>query len=89
MSEPNTISEPKKPGKRAISDIAYEIRRTWPKVSPHAEPYLVAMFSLDKITDAYGCDDGKSIVLYFLANATSWRGDDARRIKAELKALAK
>lgn len=30
----------------------------------------------------------RSIVLYFLSNATTWRGDDARRIKAELKKLA-
>ena len=27
------------------------------------------------------------IVRYFLSNATTWRGEDARRIKAELKAL--
>ena len=34
-------------------------------------------------------DDGGSIVLYFLSNATTWRGEDARRIKAELKSLLK
>jgi hypothetical protein len=28
------------------------------------------------------------MVLYFLANATTWRGEDAKRIKAELKKLA-
>ena len=47
------------------------------------------MRSLNTIGDSYGYDDGKGIVLYFLSNATSWRGDDARRIKAELKALVK
>ena len=31
--------------------------------------------------------DGRSIVLYFLANAQQWRGPDARRIKAELKSM--
>jgi hypothetical protein len=30
-------------------------------------------------------DDAKSIVSYFLCNATTWRGEDARRIKKELK----
>ena len=47
------------------------------------------MGSLDSINDTYGYDDAKSVVLYFLSNATTWRGDDARRIKAELKSLAK
>ena len=51
-------------------------------------PYLGAMFSLDKITDPYGADSGKSIVLYFLSNATTWRGETAKRVKAELKKLA-
>jgi hypothetical protein len=43
---------------------------------------------LTNITDNYGQDSGKSMVLYFLANATTWRGEDAKRIKAELKKLA-
>jgi hypothetical protein len=33
-------------------------------------------------------DSAESIVAYFLSNAATWRGADARRIKAELKALA-
>jgi hypothetical protein len=47
------------------------------------------MFSLNKITDNYIMDSGSSVVAYFLSNASSWRGDDARRIKAELKAMLK
>lgn len=89
MSEPHTVSEPKKPGNRPISDIAYEIRRTWKNVYFGAEPYLAAMFTLDSVTDNYGCDDGRSVIAYFLANANTWRGDDARRIKAELNGLLK
>jgi len=50
------------------------------------------MAQLDKITDSYGCDSGKSIVSYFLSNANTWRDkkgeDTAKRIKAELKKLA-
>ena len=45
------------------------------------------MSELSSIEDNYFLDSAKSIVLYFLANAQSWRGDVARRIKAELKAM--
>lgn len=72
---------------RPIYEIAKEIKRTWPKVYFGAVPYLDAMRSLDKPSDNYGCDSAKSIVLYFLSNATTWRGEDAKRIKSELKKL--
>lgn len=74
-------------GPRSLSAIAREIRRTWTKVYFGAVPYLDALSTMDKVTDDFGCDSGVSVVLYFLSNATTWRGDDARRIKAELKAL--
>lgn len=73
---------------RPLYEIAREIRKTWTKVSPYAEPYLEAMQSLNTINDNYYYDSGKSIVLYFLSNANTWRGEDARRIKAELKEMA-
>ena len=73
---------------RPLYEIASEIRKTWTKVSPYAEPYLEAMQSLNSINDNYYFDSGKSIVLYFLSNANTWRGEDARRIKAELKEMA-
>ena len=72
---------------RSLSVIAYDIRRHWPKVYFGAVPYLDAMTRLDSITDKFGYDSAESIVLYFLSNATTWRGDDARRLKAELKNL--
>lgn len=74
---------------RPLYQIAREIKKTWPKVYFGAVPYLEAMASLDRITDAYGYDSGDMIVRYFLSNATTWRGEDARRIKAELKKLLK
>ena len=74
---------------RPIYAIAREIRRTWKKVNYAAVPYLDAMGDLGSVQDNYFADSGKSIVLYFLSNASSWRGDDARRIKAELKAMCK
>ncbi len=72
---------------RPLYVIAREIRQNWAKVNFAAAPYLDAMGSLDKVTDNYYADSGKSIVRYFLANAGSFRGDAARRLKAELKAM--
>lgn len=75
--------------KRALSQIAEEISEDWTPPNYAAEPYLNAMHRLTLITDNYYEDDGKSVVLYFLNNAASWRGDTAKRIKAELRAMVK
>lgn len=72
---------------RPLSTIAAEVRRTWPKVSPYAKPYLDAMAQLNSINDTYYADSAESVVRYFISNAASYRGDDARRIKSELKAM--
>lgn len=74
---------------RPLYEIAREIRQDWKKVYFGAVPYLDAMSSMDKITDDYGADSGTSVVLYFLANASTWRGPKAKEIKAELKRMAK
>lgn len=74
---------------RPLYEIAREIRRTWKNVYFGAKPYLEAMATLDKVTDNYVMDSGKSIVNYFLANASGWKGEDAKRIKAELKSMVK
>ena len=74
---------------RDLSVIAREIRSDWKKVNFAAVPYLSAMASMGDIRDNYGYDSGKSVVLYFLGNAGTWRGDVAKRVKAELKAMAK
>lgn len=74
---------------RTLSQIANDISKSWTKPYFGAVPYIQAMRGLDSINDSYGADSAKSIVLYFLANASTWRGDDAKRIKAELKALTK
>lgn len=72
---------------RKISDIAREIRADWTKPYFGAVPYLEAMAYLNSITDPYYADSGASIVRYFLANAGTWRGETARRVKAELRAM--
>ena len=74
---------------RSLSTIAAEISRDWKPVSYAAAPYLSAMRSLGSITDSYGADEGRSVVAYFLSNAGSWRGDVARRVKAELNKMLK
>tara|TARA_A100000172_G_C2977345_1_gene88142 strand:+ start:287 stop:535 length:249 start_codon:yes stop_codon:yes gene_type:complete len=74
---------------KPIHAIATEIKRDWKKPYFGAAPYLDAMQSLSKITDCYGLDDAKGIIAYFLSNAQTWRGDKAREIKAELKAMIK
>ena len=73
---------------RPLWQIAKEIRRNWTNVWFGAKPYLDAMGMLNSIDDDYGLDSGESIVLYFLANAPTWRGETARRIKKELKSMA-
>jgi hypothetical protein len=75
--------------KRSISTIAFEIQRDWKTPFFGAVPYLQAMKQLSTVKDNYGYDDARSIVLYFLSNAGTYRGDKAKELKAELKALLK
>ena len=73
---------------RPIYEIAREIRKDWgAKMSIYAKPYVDAMMELSSINDRYMWDSGKTVVLYFLSNAGTWRGDTAKRVKAELKAM--
>jgi hypothetical protein len=70
---------------RPINVIAKDIRADWKKVNYGAVPYLEAMETLFRMDDMYYEDSAKSIVVYFLANATTWRGEKAKAIKKELK----
>jgi len=72
---------------RSIRSIALDIRQDWVKVNFAAKPYLDAMLELNSINDKYYEDSAKSVVLYFLSNASSFRGERAKVLKAELKAL--
>jgi hypothetical protein len=73
---------------RSLNDIASEIRKDWGvKVNFAAKPYLEAMQCLTTMQDKYICDSALSIVSYFLCNASAWKGETAKRIKAELKAM--
>ena len=75
--------------KRTFQQIAKDIKSTWLNVYFGAVPYLEAMLELDT-TDPdtmYYNDSAENIVLYFLANASTFRGNDAKKLKEELKKL--
>ena len=74
---------------RPLHVIANEIARDWAKPYFGAVPYLGAMRTLDNMSSTYGYDDAQSIVAYFIANAATWKGETARRVKAELRAMLK
>lgn len=76
---------------RSLYDIAQDIVSDYmdrgKNVPEYARPYVDAMLSLDKITDNYYADSADMIVRYALSNLSTWRGETARRVKAELKSL--
>lgn len=71
-----------------IAELAWIISHDWKKINYAARPYLDAMYSLDTINDTFLFDSGKDIVLRFLCNASAWRGETAKAVKAELKSRA-
>lgn len=71
--------------KMSIAALAGIVLRDWgSKVNFAARPYITAMQSMNTIADSYGAERGTSMVAYFLANASSWRGPVAKAVKAEL-----
>ena len=75
--------------KRTFRQIALDIKSTWLNVYFGAVPYLEAMLELDTANpdDMYYNDTAGDVVRYFLANAQTFRGSDAKRLKAELKSM--
>jgi hypothetical protein len=76
---------------RSLSIIAREIEAGYGQSTGYyaAKPYVDAMKQLTFITDRFYDDDADTIVIYCLSNLNGWRGEDARRVKAELKAMLK
>lgn len=72
---------------RPIHEIAQDIAAHWTSVNYAAVPYLRAMGHMVEITDNYGADSGRSVVLYFLNNAKAFRGPVAQDLKAELRGM--
>lgn len=71
---------------RPLNLIAGEIRKLWHPVYFAAVPYLDAMLRLENTKQYLMSDSGADIVQRFLGNAQYWRGEDAVRIKNELRA---
>jgi len=75
-------------GPRSISEIARDIKRSpwWrSNASIYARDYIEAMSCINSIDDQYGLDSGESVVLYALSNMNTFKGEEARAIKLELK----
>jgi len=72
---------------RPLYIIAADIASHWYNTHYTAKPYLDAMRELNSINGEYGADSARDVVLYFLSNASTFRGPEARRIKAELNDL--
>lgn len=78
---------------RPLYEIAGDIRADYAdkgkNVHPYAKPYVDAMAMLTSIDDSYYADSADSVVRYALSNLSTWRGEKAKAIKAELKAMLK
>jgi hypothetical protein len=72
-----------------VSDIAHAIAKDWKNISPYAADYLNAMKDIKDIDSAYYSDSAKSVILYFLVNANTYRGENARAYKTLLKKMVK
>jgi hypothetical protein len=73
---------------RPLYQICDEIRKDWRPMPDYAKAHFRAIECATSINEMYGCDSVKSEVCYFLSSASTWKGEVARRIKAELKKLA-
>lgn len=78
-----------KSGHRPLRSIANEISKDWKNPNYAAVPYLQALHALNDIEDNFYMDSATSVVAYFLANARSWKGETAKRVKAELNKIIK
>jgi len=74
---------------RPLYEIAKDIRENWKNIDPFAKEYVDALAKMKTINEKYGCEDADTIVIRFLCNVQTWRGEHARRIKLELNTMLK
>ena len=72
-----------------VSEIAIAISKDWKNINPYAAEYLNAMMSINSVNDNFYADSAKSVILYFLVNAGTYRGENARAYKSILKEMVK
>lgn len=71
---------------RYISDIASDIESfCFVDLNKDASDALCGMHCIESLEDFYEGQSGMQIVTRFLSNAKNWNGNQARRIKNELK----
>lgn len=68
-------------------DIERDYRAKGKPVHYSAAPYVDAMRYLETLGDWFGMDSADMVVRYALSNLSTWRGDKAREVKAELRAM--
>lgn len=73
----------------SVREIALAISKDWQNVSPYAKDYLEAMKHIDDINGNFYADSAVSVVSYFLANASTYRGENAKAYKDLLKKILK
>ena len=67
---------------------AAKLHKPPPAWTIHSLPYVEALRQCDQINGkGYGAEDPESLILYFLSNASHWRGEAATQVKADLKAI--
>lgn len=77
---------------RTVAEIAFEIRNDYAaKGKPvyyAAKPYVDAMREIhtSDLSRPYFNDPCDSVIRYALSNLSTWRGETATRVKAELRA---
>lgn len=72
---------------RTFRQIALEIKETWKNQYFGAKPYVDALLTLDTSDPSapYIFETAKDMVIGFLANAQTFRGEVAKNLKQELK----
>ena len=65
--------------------VVRDHRETGQKVNYALKPWLDALGSISELTDNYGAESGRTVVAYFLSNASQYKGATAKAVKAELK----
>lgn len=78
-----------KENEKQLWEYAADIREDWKNMAFCAEPYVDAMSQLDTLDDTYIMDPAADIVLRFLCNAQTWKGEVARKTKKELNTMVK
>lgn len=68
-------------------DIVADYNRNGKPVYWSAKPYVDAMLSLDSWDESFYSDDALTCAVYAFSNLSTWRGEEARAIKAEWKGI--